>query len=103
MYKDEFVTRVMEKARNDLPVNSNGDVNRSAAGRIIDSVFDTITEALMNGESVTLMGFGTFETVNRGERTYTDIRTHERKTSPASVVPKFRPGAGLRAQVKGKT
>ncbi len=57
---------------------------------------DVVVEALKNGESVTLTGFGVFKVVHRPAREARNPRTGEKITVPARKVPQFKPGKGLK-------
>lgn len=62
MNKAEFTEAVMSKV-------NDGDVkNKAAADRIIDAVFDVIKNEVANGETVTIVNFGTFKAVDKAER-----------------------------------
>ena len=71
------------------------------AAHAVDAVLGEITAALAAGEKVTLLGFGSFEPVARAARTARNPRTGETVPVAAATVPRFHPGAGLRAAVDG--
>ena len=77
------------------------DGNRRAAGHALESVLDVITRAVVKGEKVVITGFGSFEAVTRGARTARNPRTGETVKVKKTTVPKFKPGAELKAIVKG--
>lgn len=54
-----------------------------------------VTEALVNGETVQLVGFGTFSTAKRKERMGRNPQTGESLKIPAKTVVKFKAGKGL--------
>lgn len=70
----------------------NDVASKAAAGRIVDSVFDQITSALVSGEEVAIAGFGAFHVVARKEREGRNPQNGEALTIPAKNVPKFRAG-----------
>jgi DNA-binding protein HU-beta len=76
--------------------------SKKAAGEGIDAVLATITAALVKGDAVQITGFGTFDTSKRKKRTARNPRTGEAITIAATTVPRFRPGATLKAKVAGK-
>lgn len=78
------------------------DMPKSAAGRALDAAVEAITEALKSGDSVSLMGFGTFAVKARPARTGRNPRTGEELQIAASTVPGFKPGKALRDAVNGK-
>ena len=61
----------------------------------------SITEALQNGEKVSLVGFGTFEVKERAERTCLNPQTKETINVPASKAPSFKAGKALKEAVNG--
>lgn len=71
------------------------------AAHAVDAVLGEITAALAAGEKVTLVGFGSFEPVARAARTARNPRTGQSVPVAAATVPRFHPGAALRAAVDG--
>jgi DNA-binding protein HU-beta len=67
----------------------------------VDGVIETITRAVVAGEKVAITGFGIFEKVERGARTARNPRTGATVRVKKTQVPKFRPGAELKAFVAG--
>ena len=66
----------------------------------VDCVFSSITNALGNGDSVSLVGFGTFKVAERNARQGRNPQTGEEMYIPASKVPKFTAGKALKDAVK---
>lgn len=66
----------------------------------VDTVFDTIVRSLSKGDEVAISGFGTFLTKKRQARTARNPRTGATVQVPATQVPKFRAGKGLKEAVK---
>ena len=87
--------------RNDIieRLTANGYTKKDA-GIILDDVIKIITEAMVNGESVQIHGFGTFDTKEYKPRETVDLQTKERITSPAYKAPKFTAGKLLKRAVK---
>lgn len=77
-------------------VAAKADVSKKDAGNMIDAFTETVLEAVKNGEKVQLVGFGTFEAVEKAERTGRNPHTGETITIPASRVLKFKPGSGVK-------
>lgn len=75
-------------------------LSKAAAGKALDSVIGNIGKALKKGQSVTLIGLGTFKVTKRKARTGRNPRTGEKIRIKASKVPKFKAGAGLKKAVK---
>ena len=83
-------------------LTKNVELNKKAAHAAVDTVFDAITQAIALGDSVTLVGFGTFKQSTRAARTGRNPQTGAELEIPAAKVPKFTPGASLKAAVAGK-
>lgn len=89
MNKSEFVDAVAEKA----------NMSKSDAGDAVDAVLDSITDALKNGDQITLVGFGTFLVRKREARQGRNPRTGEPMDIAASNVPAFKAGKALKDSV----
>lgn len=76
-------------------------MTKAAAKDAVDGVFDSIAEALADGEDVRILGFGTFATRERPARTARNPRTGEPISIAASTAPVFKAGATLRKAVGG--
>jgi len=70
-------------------------ISKSAAGLAVEAVIDNITKALKKGESVSLIGFGTFSVAKRNARTGVNPATGEKIKIKAKKVAKFKAGAAL--------
>jgi len=66
----------------------------------LNAITESITDALSNGGKVTLVGFGTFQVIEKKSRKGRNPQTGEELQIPAKKVPKFRAGKGLREKVK---
>jgi len=84
--------------RNELvdAVSNKTDMRKSEASKAVDAVFDSIAEALKDGDEVRLVGFGTFSVASRAATEGRNPRTGEKIKIAASKQPKFKPGKGLR-------
>ena len=80
-------------------VAASANLSKSDAGDAVDGVFDAITNALRGGDSVSLVGFGTFSVKRRAARTGRNPRTGEPIQIAASNVPGFKAGKGLKDAV----
>jgi DNA-binding protein HU-beta len=69
---------------------------KSDAARAVEAVLGTVTEALQRGDTVALSGFGSFLSKVRAARTGRNPRTGESIAIPASRVPAFKAGKGLK-------
>ena len=74
-------------------------MTRAAADRLVGAVFSTIADALADGETVTIAGFGTLSTKDRPAREGRNPRTGETIAIAASRTPAFKPGKALRDAV----
>jgi len=75
------------------------DLSKADAGRALDATIQAITGALKEGDSVALVGFGTFSVKQRAEREGRNPKTGEAITIPAATVPGFKAGKALRDAV----
>ena len=89
MNKDDLISKVS----NDV------SLSKVDAAKIVDSIFNTITNALKRGDNVRLVGFGTFLIVKRAATTGRNPRTGESIQIKAKNVPKFRAGKSLKSTV----
>ncbi|KTT15388.1 HU family DNA-binding protein [Pseudacidovorax intermedius] len=83
-------------------IASAHDVSKAEAGRILETVTSSIVTAVKKGDSVTLVGFGTFKQVARAARTGFNPQAGEKIKIAAQKVPKFVPGAAFKAAVDPK-
>jgi len=82
-------------------IAASADLPKAAAGRALDATLDAIGGALGNGDSVSLVGFGTFSVRHRAARDGRNPQTGAPMHIPASKVPGFKAGKGLKDKVKG--
>jgi DNA-binding protein HU-beta len=73
--------------------------SKKDAQMAVDAVLSTISSALKKGESVTLVGFGTFKVAERKARTGRNPQTGKEIKIKAKSVPKFVPGKALKEAV----
>lgn len=62
----------------------------------VSAILSSITDALVSGEKVSLVGFGTFEVRDRKEKQVINPQTKKMMTAPASKAPAFKPGQALK-------
>ena len=89
MNKAELVSAMADKA----------NLSKKDAETALKAFTDVVAEELKKGEKIQLVGFGTFETRERGERTAKNPRTGEQITVKAAKVPAFKPGKALKDAV----
>ncbi len=80
-------------------IAKSADISKAAAGRALDATVDSIKKALKKGDTVSLVGFGTFKVGKRAARTGRNPRTGETIKIKAAKVPKFTAGKGLKDAV----
>lgn len=76
------------------------DFTKKDASKAVDAVFDAITGALKDGDSVQLIGFGSFEVRKRSARKGRNPQTGAEIEIAASNVPAFKPGKAFKDAVK---
>jgi DNA-binding protein HU-beta len=77
-------------------IATQADLSKASATRALEAVLGGIESALKAGDTVSLVGFGTFAVGEREARTGRNPRTGEELEIKAAKVPKFRPGKGLK-------
>lgn len=90
MTKDDLIAKVAEEAQ----------VSKKEAGRAINVIIESITDALKSGDKVSFVGFGTFGVAVRKERKGINPQTQKEITIPERKVPVFRAGKKLREFIK---
>ena len=78
---------------------ASADISKAAAGRALDAAVEAIKGALKAGDSVNLIGFGTFYVGERAARTGRNPQTGKTIEIKAAKSPKFRPGKTLKDAV----
>jgi DNA-binding protein HU-beta len=81
-------------------VASSADISKAAAGKAVDGVIEAITDALKAGDTVTLIGFGSFSVRERAARAGRDPRTGAALEIKAAKIPAFKAGKMLKDAVK---
>ena len=80
---------------------SEAGITKLAAKAALQAFEHGVTEALANGDSVQMVGFGTFSTTQRSARTARNPATGEAVQVPAKTAVKFKAGKGLAEAVNG--
>jgi len=78
------------------------DISKAAADRALSAVMDAVVKAVSKGDTVTLVGFGSFKPAKRAARTGKNPKTGAPLKIAATTVPKFTAGASFKAAVAGK-
>ena len=81
-------------------VASKADMSKAEAGRAVDAVLGSVGDALGSGDSVSVVGFGTFSVRHRAAREGINPQNPSQKIHiPAANVPVFKAGKALKASV----
>ena len=89
MNKAELIAAVAEKS----------GLTRKDSEKAVNAAFEAITESLVKGEKVALVGFGAFEVKDRAARVGRNPQTKEENTIPAARVASFKVGKALKDAV----
>ncbi len=90
MNKSELIAKIAEKA----------ELSKKDAEKALYAFVDGVTEALVAGDKVVLVGFGSFETKKRAARKGKNPQTGAVIDIPATIVPSFKVGKALKEAVK---
>jgi DNA-binding protein HU-beta len=89
MNKTELIAAVAEKA----------ELSKKDAEKAVKAFTDVVSEELVKGEKIQLVGFGTFEVTERAAREGRNPKSGEVMSIPASKSPKFKAGKALKDMV----
>lgn len=89
MNKQELITAVATEA----------NITKAEAGKAVDAMTASITKALKKGDTVTLIGFGTFKVSQRAARTGRNPQTGKELKIAARKAPGFSAGKALKDAV----
>ena len=92
MNKGELIDEIARKA----------DVTKKQADAVLSAALEAIMEAVANGEKVTLVGFGSFESRERKAREGRNPKTGDTMQIPETPVPAFSAGKSFKELVAGK-
>lgn len=90
MTKDDIIEAIVQKTA----------MAKKDAAEAVNTMLEEITKTLSKGGEVILTGFGTFKVNRRAAREGRNPKTGEKLQIPATNVPKFKPGKGLKDAVK---
>lgn len=90
MNKTELISAMAEKA----------EISKKDAEKALTAFTNVVTNVLADGGKVQMVGFGTFEVVERAERQGRNPATNEPMLIKASKSPKFKAGKALKDAVK---
>lgn len=80
-------------------IADSADISKAKAGVALDAFTDGVTGALKSGDTVSLVGFGTFSVKSRAARTGRNPQTGATIQIKASKVPGFKAGKALKDAV----
>ena len=86
MNKSDLIEHIAQQA----------DISKAAATRALDAVIGGVRTTLKKGNSVSIVGFGTFSVAKRAARTGRNPRTGAAIKIKAARIAKFRPGKALK-------
>ena len=90
MNKSELIAKIAEKS----------ELSKKDAEKALNAFVDSVTDALVAGDKVVLVGFGSFETKKRAARKGKNPQTGAEIDIPATTVPAFKVGKALKDAVK---
>jgi len=90
----------MNKAELVNEVSGKTGLTKKETQNVVDTLINTVGDTLSKGEKITLVGFGTFQVMERKARRGVNPQTRKSIQIPTKKVPKFRPGRSLREAVK---
>ena len=91
MNKGEFVKKVATKL--------DGEYTQAEAAKMVDACLETIKDAMIAGDKIQFVGFGSFEVAERAGRVGRNPQTGEPMHITAATVPKFKPGKAFKEAV----
>ncbi|MCU7842805.1 MAG: HU family DNA-binding protein [Candidatus Thiodiazotropha sp. (ex Monitilora ramsayi)] len=89
----------MNKAELIEAMADSADISKAAAGRALDGMVEAITDAMKKGDTLSLVGFGTFSVKERAARDGRNPQTGETIKIKASKIPSFKAGKALKDAV----
>lgn len=89
----------MNKVELIAAMSAQNEMTKTDNEKALKAFIDVVSEEMKNGGKVQIVGFGTFETVQRAEREGRNPATGEAMTIKASVAPKFKAGKALKDTV----
>ncbi|HAJ94914.1 MAG TPA: HU family DNA-binding protein [Actinobacteria bacterium] len=90
----------MNKAELVEAIGGKTDFSKKDVAAMVDAFQEVVTEVLVKGEKVALIGFGTFQTAKRSARAGINPKTGEKIQISARTVPKFVFGKALKDKVR---
>jgi DNA-binding protein HU-beta len=76
-------------------ISTKTGLTKTKSSEVIEGIVETIQNALVNGDKVTLVGFGTFDTIVRKARKGRNPKTGADLNIPSKRAPRFKSGTAL--------
>jgi nucleoid DNA-binding protein len=92
MNRVELINEIVDKA--------SVEVTKKQVDDVLKTFVNVVSNVLVDGDKVQLVGFGTFETVHKAARKGKNPQTGEELVIAERNVPKFKPGKALKDAVK---
>lgn len=89
----------MNKAELVESIAKSADLSKASAGRALDGFINAVTKGLKKGDTITLVGFGTFSVRKRAARKGRNPRTGQEIKIKAAKIPSFKAGKALKDTV----
>ena len=87
----------------DCVANHGGEkLTKKKAEEVIREVFENIKLAMVQGEGISVRGFGSFKPIEKAGRVYVEPRNQRRIEKGPSIYPKFTPSGKLKAALNGE-
>ncbi|EXI69294.1 MAG: DNA-binding protein HU [Candidatus Accumulibacter adjunctus] len=83
-------------------IATRSELSKAASAKALDAVLETIIDAVARGDTVTLVGFGSFKASERAAREGKNPKSGAKIVIPQTTVPKFAAGAGFKARVASR-
>jgi len=90
----------MNKSDLIVQIAAGANITKAKADQALNAIVSGVTKDLKKGNSVTLVGFGTFSVRNRAARKGRNPQTGAKINIPASRSPKFKAGKALKEAVR---
>ena len=83
-------------------IAARSELSKAASTKALDAVLETIIDAVARGDTVTLVGFGSFKASERAAREGKNPKSGAKIIIPQTTVPKFAAGAGFKTRVANR-
>jgi DNA-binding protein HU-beta len=100
MIKADLVKDVTERTNEYLKLEGRPKIAQKDVACMVDALMESIVDTLESGDEVRLVGFGIFETVERGGHDGRNPKTGETIAVPLHRVPRFKPCKEFKARVR---